>query len=247
LLSALINAGIDQVDVVRAPHIALLVTGDEVRPAGSVLRRGEIPDSNGPLMQAVLQSWGYAVKAPVHVSDDPAEVRRVLEQALAESDLVLSAGGASVGDHDHLPATAEKLGLRRVFWNVAQKPGKPLFFGVDGPRAMLALPGNPGAVLICMCLHVRRALDCLEGLHAPGPPWHAGRLAQAVGRDAQRERLLRMGMTCDDSGSILLHPLPNQDSHMLSNLAVAQVLVRVAAGDGVCAAASTLPWTPLPA
>lgn len=247
LLSSLINAGIAQVEAVRAPRVVMLVTGEEVRPAGTPLRFGEIPDSNGPLMRAVLERWGYAVAAPVHVGDEPAAVRHALERALADADLVLSAGGASVGDHDHLPATAEQLGLRRVFWNVAQKPGKPLFFGVGGGRAMLALPGNPGAVLIGLCLHVRRALDCLEGVHTPGPAWQPGRLAENVERDAQRERLLRMRLRYSEDGAALLQPLPNQDSHMLSNLAAADVLVRIAAGTKPCAAGSVVSWTALPA
>ncbi|MBL6750825.1 MAG: molybdopterin molybdotransferase MoeA, partial [Nevskia sp.] len=221
LLPALINAGIERLSVVRPPRIALLVTGDEVRPVGSNLRFGEIPDSNGPLLRAVLERWGYATTPAVHVGDEPHAVRRALEKALGEADLILSAGGASVGDHDHLPATAEQLGVRRVFWGVAQKPGKPLFFGVTGERAMFALPGNPGAVLICLCLHVRRALDCLEGAQQPAPLWHPGRLAAAVERDPQRERLLRMRLEYDADGRALLHPLPNQDSHMLSNLASA--------------------------
>jgi molybdopterin molybdotransferase len=246
LLPALINAGIERVSVVRPPRIAMLVTGDEVRPVGSALRLGEIPDSNGPLMRAVLAHWGYTLPPPVHVSDEPHAVRRALEKSLAEADLIISAGGASVGDHDHLPATAQQLGLRRVFWGVAQKPGKPLFFGVGEDRAMLALPGNPGAVLVCLCLHLRRALDCLEGVRDPGPPWHPGRLAQAVERDPQRERLLRMRRDYDDAGTAVLHALPNQDAHMLSNLARADVLVRIGAGEGTCEASSVLRWTPLP-
>ena len=137
-------------------------------------------------------------------------------------------------------------GLRRVFWKVAQKPAKPLFFGVRDNHAHLALPGNPGAVLISLALHVRRALDCLEGAAEPGPAWNRARLAQPVEHDTQRVRLLRMRLEYTGDGTAVLQPLPKQDSHMLSNLAAAQVLAWVPIGDGECAAGSVLRWTALP-
>lgn len=246
LLAALVNADIEQVQVYRRPRIRVLITGDEIRPFGAPLRTGEIHDSNGPLIGAVLQRWGYPAPRIEHVPDDPQKVRDALGAALAEADLVISAGGASVGDHDFLPATAEALGLRRVFWKVAQKPAKPLFFGLRDNRVHLALPGNPGAVLISLALHVRRVLECLEGVSQPGPHWNAGRLVEPVERDSQRVRLLRMRLDHAGDGTALLRPLPKQDSHMLSNLASAQVLAWVPVGEGACAAGTVLQWTTLP-
>lgn len=246
LIASLVNAGVHQVRVTRRPRVRLLVTGDEVRPLGTTLKTGEIYDSNGPLVRAVFERWGYPPPEVEHVTDDPQQVRDALARAFDNADLVLSAGGASVGDHDFLPAAAEALGARRVFWKVAQKPAKPLFFGVRGAAAHLALPGNPGAVLISLALHVRRALDCLEGLEQPGPQWSFGRLTEAVERDEQRVRLLRMGLSHDGDGTALLHPLGKQDSHMLSNLALAQVLAWVPIGTGQCGACEVLRWTALP-
>jgi len=246
LLAALVNAGIERLEVRRQPRIRVLITGDEIRPLGSALKTGEIHDSNGPLIGAVLQRWGYPAPRIEHVPDDAQRVRDALGTALQEAELVLSAGGASVGDHDFLPSTAEALGLRRVFWKVAQKPAKPLFFGLRDNRVHLALPGNPGAVLISLALHVRRVLDCLEGLDPPGPHWNPGRLAEAVERDSQRVRLLRMRLDHAADGTALLRPLPKQDSHMLSNLASAQVLAWVPVGEGECGAGAVLRWTPLP-
>ena len=246
LLASLINAGVQQLQVVCQPRIQVLTTGDELRPIGAALKPGEIHDSNGPMISAVLQRWGYPAPVVEHVRDDAGVVKSVLERAYGEADLVLSAGGASVGDHDFLPATAEALGMRRVFWKVAQKPAKPLFFGVRDNRVHLALPGNPGAVLISLALHVRRALDCLEGAAEPGPAWNHARLAHPVERDSQRVRLLRMRLDYTEDGAALLQPLPKQDSHMLSNLASAQVLAWVPIGDGNCEAGSVLRWTALP-
>lgn len=246
LLASLINAGAHQLSVVRQPHVRVLTTGDEIRPVGAELKPGEIYDSNGPMISAMLQRWGYPAPVVEQVGDDPAAVKSALQRALQEADLVLSAGGASVGDRDFLPGTAEALGLRRVFWKVAQKPAKPLFFGVRDNHAHLALPGNPGAVLISLALHVRRALDCLEGAAQPGPAWNHARLAQPVERDSRRVRLLRMRLDHTDDGTALLQSLPKQDSHMLSNLASAQVLAWVPAGEQDCAAGTVLRWTPLP-
>lgn len=250
LLAALANASVAEVAVHAQPRIRLLTSGDEVRPLGSALRFGEIHDSNGPMMAAVLRGWGHAVPDACAVGDRAAATEAALDAALAEADLVLSAGGASVGDHDHLPASAERLGLRRVYWRVAQKPAKPMWFGVgqrDGrPVAMLALPGNPGAVLIGLCLHVARVLDVLEGLAQPRPLWRSAALAEAVPRDSRRERLLRMVLVDDGAGRCALQPLDHQDSHMLGNLADATVLVRIAAGDAPAEKGSIQRWIALP-
>lgn len=249
LLAAAINAGTGTVQVYRRPRLRILVSGDEVRPLGSVFEQGQIPDSNGPLLQAILARWGYPAAAIDHVGDRLEAVQSALSRAFAEADLVISTGGASVGDRDFLPAAAEALGVRRVLWKVAQKPGKPLYFGVrdqGGHRQLLlALPGNPGAVLIGALLHLRRILELLEGVAEPLPVWQSGRLAAAVERDSRRTRLVRMRLEIAEA-TVLLHPLPHQDSHMLSNLSTADVLVRIEAGTEAVAAGSLLPWLPLP-
>lgn len=246
LLAALVNAGVDSVRVHRAPRIRILVTGDELRPLGSTLQPGEIIDSNGPLAVSLLRHWGYAPAAPRTVRDDPGRLRRALGSALDQADLVLTCGGASVGERDFLADGAAALGVEKVFWRVAQKPAKPLFFGYRGSTLLLGLPGNPGAVLMGLLLHARHLLDRLEGARRPGPTWFSGRLAVAVARDARRDRLLRMRLHTDDTGVAWLQPLSQQESHMLGNLAQADVLVRVPAGDQDCAAGSCLRWTPLP-
>jgi len=105
------------------------------------------------MIGAVLQHWGYPPPVVDHVLDDAAVVRSMLERAYAEADLVISAGGASVGDHDFLPATAEALGHAPHLLESGAEAAKPLFFGVRDNRVHLALPGNPGAVLISLALH----------------------------------------------------------------------------------------------
>ncbi|MDP3293355.1 MAG: molybdopterin molybdotransferase MoeA [Nevskia sp.] len=250
LLASLVNAEVQTVRVHRRPRIRVFVTGDEVRPAGSALKPGEIHDSNGPLIAALLHSWGYQAPAAEHLPDDPAAVRAALAKAFDEADLVITAGGASVGDKDFLPAAAESLGMQRVFWKVAQKPAKPMFFGIredaTQQRVVLALPGNPGAVLIGMVLHARLVLTHLDGEPLPDLGWTAGVLDSAVERDKERARLVRMGLRHDAQGVARLNPLPHQDSHMLSNLGRADVLVWVESGDETVPAGSVLRWIALP-
>lgn len=245
LLAALVNAGVERLSVHRRPRIRVLATGDEIRPLGSTLRPGEIVNSNGPLVTALLTHWGYPAPHEQWVADQPQAVEQALAQALDGADLVLSCGGASVGDRDYLPATAERLGTRRVFWKLAQKPGKPLFFGVRGNTAMLAMPGNPGAVLISLLVHVRRVLELLEGVSTPEPHWQPGRASADIDRDPHRDRLLRMRLEYSAHAVATLHPLPQQDSHMLGNLNRADVLVRVPPGNSHSAAGSLLQWIPL--
>ena len=113
-------------------------------------------------------------------------------------------------------------------------------------RLMLALPGNPGAVLIGMVLHAALVLDYLEGIARPRLGWTPGVLAHPVDRDDERTRLLRMRKSIDHGGVIRLDPLPLQDSHMLSNLGRADVLVRVDAGREPVPAGVVLDWIALP-
>jgi molybdopterin molybdotransferase len=250
LLAALINAGSTRISVARQPRVRVLTTGDEVRPAGEALKAGEIPDSNGPLIDAVLRRRGCVPLSVTHVRDDAEAVGMALDQALADADLVVTAGGASVGEHDFIVSAAAALGVQQVFWKVAQKPGKPMLFGLQeraSQRALLlGLPGNPGAVLIGLVAHLGILLDRLEGLSEPGPRWQPAPLAGDVPRDPQRARLLRMQLIHDERGQTCLQPLPHQDSHMLGNLAEADVLVWIAAGESPARAGEIARWTSLP-
>ena len=154
-----------------------------------------------------------------------------------------------MGDRDHVPEAAEAEGAERVFWRVRQKPGKPLYFGVrddgDGPPTpVLGLPGNPGSVHACLVTHVRRALDVLEGAAEPGPRLAPGRLAEAWTLDPHREWWLRCELGFADDGTARLRPLPNQSSHMVTNLGRCSALARLPRGDGELEAGSRVEWVP---
>ncbi|TJY58182.1 molybdopterin molybdotransferase MoeA [Sinimarinibacterium sp. CAU 1509] len=245
LVGALAAAGIAEVKVRRSPRIRVLITGDELVSAGSDAGRGEIFDSNGPLVAAWFAAAGYHDVHLRRVPDEQAAVTSALAEAFDNADLVVSTGGVSVGDRDLLPGTAEALGAQRLFWKVSQKPGKPLYSAQRGRCLFLGLPGNPGAVLINLAVFVRRALDRLEGLDAPGPQRAVGRLGDRARCDAHRDTWLRVRRSVDAEGRVLLLPLGRQASHMISNLAQADTLALLPARANDWAPGEAVEWLPL--
>ena len=244
-IAALIMGGHTQVSVTALPRVAALTTGDELRSPGSELAAGEIHDSNGPLMLNWLASQGISPVLQRRLPDDEALIREALAEALESADLVLTSGGVSVGDRDYLIPVAESLGVERHYWKVAQKPGKPIYFGTRGGSALLGLPGNPGAVLVGLEVHAARILDRLQGVRSLRPHWQCGLLAGSERVDARRDRLLRMRHSNDSNGRTLLHPLGLQDSHMLSNLTDATALVRLRSREADYDVGETVEWIAL--
>jgi molybdopterin molybdotransferase len=224
LIASFAMAGIDSVEVYRRPRVAVLVTGDEVRRVGEPLAPGQVYDANGPLLRAWFVENGYGEPVVAYVRDDETALEEAMSAALDSADFVVTSGGVSVGDRDYVPIVADRLGVREIFWKVAQKPGKPLWFGMRDDKVLLGLPGNPGAVLVCLAVHARAVLARLEGETSEQPAWRSGVLAAPVDADPHRDRLVRMRL--DMTGGIpTLELLPRQESHMLSNLASAHALV----------------------
>lgn len=250
MLASFINAGILTVVARKRPRVQVITTGDELRPTGTSLEIGEVPDSNGPMTAAMLAEWGYTDVSVAHVVDDAAAVRDAIACGLQECDLTLTTGGASVGDRDYVVSTAEGLGVERAFWKVAQKPGKPLYFGTKvrtdgGVSLLVGMPGNPAAVLCCLLVHVRTVLHLLEGDMSTGARWRRGVLAEPVNADRRRARLMRMIVDESAAGGAKLAPLPLQDSHMMSNLSQASALVVVPASSDGYLPGHILCWTEL--
>ncbi|MHC0018366.1 molybdopterin molybdotransferase MoeA [Acinetobacter pittii] len=230
-LAALSMAGVQTVEVYRAPKVAVLITGDEVAETAEDLAEGKIFDANGPLLKAWFEDYGLDVEL-IHVADEAAQVTQYFDQLKDTHDVIITTGGVSVGDYDFVRPCAFEVGFEQIFWKVKQKPGKPLFFGEyfhsesDHHCYLLGLPGNPAAVYVSMQVYGKALLDTLQGNQA-GPVWFSAILDHDLKEDA-RERFLRMHAYFDN-GQLKVKSLAKQQSHMLSNLMQANCLVRIPA------------------
>ncbi|MFO0871093.1 MAG: gephyrin-like molybdotransferase Glp [Pirellulales bacterium] len=181
-IGLLSEVGRTEVSVVRRPRVALLATGNELVPAASVPTRGQIRNSNGPMLRALAEQSG-AEATDLGVARDTADdLRQHLEHGLDHDVLVLS-GGVSAGVLDLVPRVLQELGVVQVFHQVQLRPGKPLWFGIRrGPSSVtlvLGLPGNPVSSLVCWELFARPALERLQGRPALGLGSAHARLATA--------------------------------------------------------------------
>ena len=238
-LGALAAAGVAEVSCARRPRAAVLTTGSELRSPGEQLEPGQIYEANG----AQLASAGAEPERLPAVADDRGAHRDALERGLA-GDVLVTSGGVSVGPHDLVRSVGAELGIEEVFWRVAVKPGKPLWFGVRGQTLVFGLPGNPVSALVSFELFVRPAVLALQGAASPGPRFALGTLAAAVRRNAARDELLRARSSVED-GELVLRPVTGQDSHMIARAAEADALLLVPRGDGEVAQGERVRYLPL--
>src|SRR5262245_24869537 len=242
-IGALAAAGVAEVLCARRPRVGILTTGTELRAPGESLGPGEIYESNGSMLAALLADAGAEVQRLPSVHDDEEAHRRALRAAL-ELDVAVTSGGVSVGPHDLVRAVEAELGVEEVFWGVAMRPGKPLSFGVRGRTLVFGLPGNPVSSLVGAELFVRPALLALQGASEPGPRWLHGRLAAAVRRNARRDELARARTTVGED-AVELHAVTGQESHMIVRAAAADALVHVPRGDGELSAGAPVRYLSL--
>ncbi|HEY6080173.1 MAG TPA: gephyrin-like molybdotransferase Glp [Polyangiaceae bacterium] len=217
--------------VVRRPKVSLLCTGDELRDPGSAPRPGSIPDSNGPSLLALARRAGADVELLPRTGDELEQTRAAVRRALQGSDVLLTVGGVSVGDHDVVKQALEAEGVTIDFWKVKIKPGKPLAFGRLGERWVLGLPGNPVSAQLTLALFGLPLLRALQGDARPFPPTERVRLASAI-----KQKPGRMGFYRARLEAGVAHVHENQASGAPTSMANADVLVVVPADvDGIAA------------
>jgi len=153
----------DQVKVTRRPRVAIICTGDELRSPGEPGAPGTIPESNGPAIAALARAAGATVPSRERVGDEREALARALGAAAANSDVVVTVGGASVGDHDLLRVALADAGASVDFWKVRIKPGKPFLLGALGGARVLGLPGNPVSAQLTFVLFGVTLLRALQG------------------------------------------------------------------------------------
>lgn len=167
-IAVLATEGKVQVCVNRPPRIALLTTGDEVVSPDVTPGPGQIRGSHAHALQALLTGWGDAEFSHRHVPDERAALRAEIDAALAACDVLLLTGGVSKGKRDYVADSLEDAGVERVFHGVAQRPGRPLWFGMRESTPVLGLPGNPVSALVCARCYVIPALARWRGAIPPG-------------------------------------------------------------------------------
>ena len=226
-IGLLAASGHTHVAVRRRPRVALLSTGDELVDPGAQIGADQIVASNGIALAAALQSWGADAIDLGIVPDDLAAIARAVDRA-AEADLLVTTGGASVGDHDLVRHGAASRGMVTDFWRIAMRPGKPLMFGRVGKLPLLGMPGNPVSALVCALLFLRPAVAAMCGNPQQAPVFEAAVLAAPMAANDRREDYVRATVAID-GGRLVARPFPTQDSGMLLTLARADGLIRRAA------------------
>jgi molybdopterin molybdotransferase len=210
--------------VTRRPRIAVLATGDEVVMPGDAIGRHQIVSSNGLSLAAFVTACGGD---PIHLGiapDDRDALRRMAEAAIG-ADLLVTSGGASVGDHDLVQAVLGEAGMTVDFWKIAMRPGKPLMFGRIGATPVLGVPGNPVSTLVCATIFLRPAIDVMLGRTAEAEPQATALLGRDLPVNDSREDYLRARLSYDAQGRRVATPFDRQDSSMLSLMASADCLV----------------------
>jgi molybdopterin molybdotransferase len=226
-LGVAIGAGRMAVLAAPRPRLAVVTTGDELVEPGAQLQPGQIHDSNGPTLAALAARAGAEVIGRGHAIDDAEATRAVIGEALDVADVVVLAGGVSVGPHDHVKPALADLGVRELLWRVALRPGKPTWLGERDGKLVFGLPGNPVSAYVTFLLFARPALNALQGADATVPRT-AARLAVAVARHPDRDECVRVRRRPDGT----VEPTGPQGSHVLSSLLGADALAIVPRGDG---------------
>lgn len=241
-------AGIETVLVHPAPQVAILSTGDELVELGDPQIAGKIVNSNAYLLATRLREEGCEPILLGIARDTPEELRAALTKGL-QADLLLTTGGVSVGDCDHVQEALINLGFNRKFWKVAIKPGKPVLFGMINSQPVFGLPGNPAATAATFELFVQPALRRLAGFPSTRPPRLRVTLTEAIKGGGKRQRFLwgrleiRNGSFCFTSahyqgsgqnrslqGAQALLPIPEHSPDLPAGSEVEILLLRMPPG-----------------
>ncbi|QIP00765.1 gephyrin-like molybdotransferase Glp [Bradyrhizobium symbiodeficiens] len=215
-----------QLAVCRRPKVAILATGDELVMPGATPGHGQIVYSNGFALHALARQEG-AETIDLGIAADTlaattAGIRRARESG---ADILITTGGASVGDHDLVQQALTDEGIAMAFWKIAMRPGKPMMHGRLGTMGVIGLPGNPVSSYVCAFLFMVPLIRALSGRSMIHHHRERAVLGRDLGANDQREDYLRARLDLRDDGTLVALPVSHQDSSLLANLAAAQVLL----------------------
>jgi molybdopterin molybdotransferase len=208
----------------RRPRIGILSTGDEIVMPGDPVGPHQIVSSNSLALAAFVASCGGMPVSVGNAPDDPEALRRIAA-ATSGVDLLVTTGGASVGEHDLVREALAADGFELDFWQIAMRPGKPLMVGRYRGTPMLGLPGNPVSTLVCALLFLKPALDRLGGVSAVPEATPTARLGVALPKNDRRQDYQRSRLARAADGAVEVFPFEVQDSSMMRLLAAADCLV----------------------
>ena len=225
-LSLAASMNFPELPVRRRPKVALLATGDELVMPGSSPGPGQIVYSNGYSLRALARAEG-AETIDLGVAADTLEattagIRRARD---ARADILVTTGGASVGDHDLVKTSLEAEGVKMAFWKIAMRPGKPMMHGRLGAMRVIGVPGNPVSSYVCTMLFVVPLIRALSGQSSIHQLRERALLGRDIGANDVREDYLRARLEERDDGTLIATPVNHQDSSLLANLAVSRALV----------------------
>ena len=223
-------AGRASAAVAVRPRVAILSTGDEVVSPGGAVRQDQVFDAAGWPLAALIRTWGGLPTGLQPAHDTEASILSSLDAA--EAELIVTVGGASVGEHDLVKPALARRGLKLIVDTVRMRPGKPVWFGVlaDG-RRVLGLPGNPASALVCAELFLRPLLAAWTGAE-PALKLEIARLTAPAAKNGPREHWMRGALSNGLDGALIATPFADQESSLVTVFAAADCLIRRPAGAG---------------
>ncbi len=226
VVGMLASLGMGEVLVRIAPGVAIITTGDELVPVDSVPGPGQIRDSNGPALTAQVVAAGGKPLGPFHARDTPESTREALEKA-KDADVVVFAGGVSMGERDVVRNVLDEAGWTAIFWKVRQRPGKPLAFGLLDGKPVFGLPGNPVSSSVCFEQYVRPALAKMLGRAESIGQISKAVLSEPIRKAAGLHHFVRGVAEEGEDGRIYVRPTGLQGSNLYSSMAKADGIIHL--------------------
>ena len=220
-------AGYQEIEVSGTPHVAVIVTGDELHlEANGPLPPAKIRDANGPGLVAQILDAGGSVTGPLVARDNPGSLIQAVETS-HDADVLVISGGVSVGTHDLVKDVLAKMGFRQSFWRVRQRPGGPMLFGRLGSQLVFGLPGNPVSAAVCLLCYVRPTLLTLMGAAQARPSFLCAELEFPVQKPAGLYHFVRGRAVRQADGQLLVQTTGPQASNLYSSLQHANCLIHL--------------------
>ncbi|MBB6690578.1 molybdopterin molybdotransferase MoeA [Cohnella xylanilytica] len=240
-IALLASFGLSLVPVRARPTVAVLPIGDELALPGEPLPPSHIYEANGYMVEASLSLLGADVRRMPPVPDEPEAIRRRLEEAWERADLIVTTGGASVGDYDYVQAAAESAGARPLFTKVRMRPGTPTSAFARGSRTLIALSGNPSACYSGLELLARPFVLAAAGSAGWATEWLPGALSEAVGKPCPYPRYIRSFAWMEEDGW-RIRPLAKDKSGNIGAFAQANAIAEIPAGGQGARAGQPVRW-----